>query len=196
MASAGAWIKRKWHDPVWSKVIANTIWALPSLFLWSRSQFSLNPAVAFAAAGAFISTSWSWLTMPLSIPRIAVWLVLITAGCLALVVAWLVRNRMVTAAVPPSPKPLLVVTSPEPVAHTATEEQIMRFLAMRHEQSDRFPSLVVARHLKLPKIAVDDAIASLRARNWLWDQSGSVMLSEVGKSVAVKNNWHKDELLL
>jgi hypothetical protein len=83
VASAGSWIKRKWHDPVWSKVIANAIWAL-----------------------------------------------------------------------------------------------------------------VVARHLKLPKIVVDDAIASLRARNWLWDQSSMVMLSEVGRSVAVKNNWHKDELLL
>ena len=181
---------------MWSKVIANAIWALPSLFLWSRSQFSLDPAIAFAAAGAFISNAWSWLTMPLSIPRIAVWLVLITAGSLALVVTWLLRNKVASAAVAPSSKPLLVVAPPEPVAHTATEEQVMRFLAMRHEQSDRFPALVVARHLKLPKIVVDDAIASLRARNWLWDQSGTVMLSEVGKSIAVKNNWHKDELLL
>ena len=74
----------------------------------------------------------------------------------------------------------------------------MRFLAMRHEQSDRFPSFMVARHLKLPKIVVDDAIASLRARNRLWDvgSTGTLMLSEVGKSVAVKNNWHIDELLL
>jgi hypothetical protein len=144
----------------------------------------------------FIVSSWSWLIMPLSVPRIAVWLVLITVGCLALVLAWLARIRTISAAVAPSSKPLRVVTSPEPVAHTATEEQVMRFLATRHEQSDRFPALAVARHLKQPKIVVDDAIASLRARNWLWDQSGTVTLSEVGKSVAVKNNWHKDELLL
>jgi hypothetical protein len=131
----------------------------------------------------------AWLTAPVSGPRFAVLAVMLTSGSLALMVAWLIwRTRDVKPSVAdfvPPPNPSIA----EPPC-SEVEEKIMRYLASKHEHSDNLPVSTVTRVLQLQKIVALGAVASLRARNWAWEQNGTIMLSEVGMQIAVTHGWH------
>lgn len=60
-------LKKIWHDPVWSKVIAWGICGVlgaVGVLLWSKSDFSGTWAIAWPAAKSYISAAIDWLASP------------------------------------------------------------------------------------------------------------------------------------
>src|SRR5450755_3569081 len=65
-----ALLKKLWHDPVWSKVIAGLILGGLAIIggLWSKSDFSPDFAIAWTAAKSGLGAVWAWLVAPIGIP--------------------------------------------------------------------------------------------------------------------------------
>jgi DNA-binding MarR family transcriptional regulator len=73
------WLKKAWHDPVGSKVIAGAILGglgAIAAWLWSASDFSLNGALIWSGAKATVSDTVGWLAAPVTIPRLGLWLII------------------------------------------------------------------------------------------------------------------------
>jgi hypothetical protein len=73
---------------VWSKVISGLILGvIATVWLWAKSGFSTNLAIAWAASNAALRALWDWLSRPLGMSRgLALLLVvLISAGIIELV---------------------------------------------------------------------------------------------------------------
>jgi hypothetical protein len=72
------WLKKAWHDPVGSKVIAGIILGPIGLlagWLWSASDFSTNRRFAWTAARAAIVALVEWFAVPVPLSR--AWLCII-----------------------------------------------------------------------------------------------------------------------
>lgn len=72
-------LKKIWHDPVWSKVIAGAILALAAVIwaLWRESSFSFNYVDALRGARSAMVDLWCWLVSSVGVPRAIAWLVLL-----------------------------------------------------------------------------------------------------------------------
>jgi hypothetical protein len=106
------WLRKLWNDPVWSKVIANAIWATPTIYLWSKSNFSFSAQTAWSAAqstlvakwvfvAAIPTVVWRWLVSPVShLPRLlAIFLSLVAASGWILLIGFLFGRKRGTGRV-------------------------------------------------------------------------------------------------
>jgi DNA-binding MarR family transcriptional regulator len=84
------WLKKAWHDPVGSKVIAGVILGgLSAAWLWSASNFSLNGGLAWNGAKDGLRAFVSWLAAPAPISNLKLWII-IGVGA----VGWWVAARL------------------------------------------------------------------------------------------------------
>ena len=89
------WLKKNWGDPVWSKVIAWSIYTViglivTSLYLWWQSKFSPDIDTAWVAARSRLWVIGQWLARPSTLPQGIVWL---TYAVFAALAFWLIDQR-------------------------------------------------------------------------------------------------------
>ena len=89
------WVKKLWHDPVWSKVISGVILGALAIVwgLWRESDFSTNLATAWAAAESVLDAVWAWLLAPIGIPCGIVLILIASAFSIEIQAARLRRRR-------------------------------------------------------------------------------------------------------
>jgi hypothetical protein len=162
-------IRRVLVDPVtWATAVGTLIAVAIAGFigwLWSESDFSRNGAAIKAGALKALSDLSNSLLAPACVARVAVWLVLVVSGALALTIAWLTwRTR--------GPRKIAVefVSPPEKVpapieALDDKSRQALRYLLLayprtqttRHVQGDLLTTFPIAEQI-LEKLAERDLI--------------------------------------
>lgn len=121
------WLKKAWHDPVGSKVIAGVILGglgAVATWLWSASDFSTNGRLAWTAAASAIVAFIEWFAVPVALSRS--WVLIIVClgllGWLCAVLLWLhgarrrldaIRSGVATVVQAPSVDPHAQLPRPE-----------------------------------------------------------------------------------
>ena len=92
-----SWVKQRWDDPVWSKVFANSIWAVPASLCgilmtwdWSRLGKDATAAKVLSLIIQQLASTWQYLLAPVELPRLAFWSLLIVVATFGIV-----RRRMI-----------------------------------------------------------------------------------------------------
>jgi hypothetical protein len=154
------WLKKAWHDPVGSKVIAGIILGpigLLAAWLWSASDFSTNGRAVWIGAGSAIVAFVKWFAVPVSISRSWLWIIICLGvlGWLFAALVWLydVRRQLdvvrgVVATVPEDPPIAPAVQLPRP--ETLSGDQRHLFFILYREYPRAMDVRIVAAPLGLP----------------------------------------------
>jgi hypothetical protein len=193
------WLKRIWHDPVWSKVIAVGVLAALG-FGWGY-----RAALVRAAANA-----WAWCTADILVSRgqiigwFVVGVVLLPGAVLFFVrstfrlvgsaatlqhnidaLAELRRDTAVPAIVKPAAAP---PGEPERRRLNAVEIKVLRYLAEHDGKTVDVHAL--ASYLGIKKLRAEHLLSKLEEDTDLIEvASGSFWLSEDGRDYVVKKGW-------
>jgi hypothetical protein len=188
-------IRRVLVDPItWATAVGTLIAVAIAGFigwLWSESDFSRNGAAIEAGAQKALTALSDWLVAPVSVPRVAVWLVLLVSSALALIVAWLTWRTRVPRGIKVNFVNTPAKTLPPIEALDDKSRQALRYLLhvypttqpTRHVQGDLLTTFAIAEQT-LEKLAERDFV---KYQHGSYTHDGGWGLTKEGRDYCLKN---------
>jgi DNA-binding MarR family transcriptional regulator len=139
-----AWLKKVLHDVAVRVGAGVILGALVAIWLWGKSNFSVDPSVAWSAVRLSIRATWCWLWSPLGIPRVIVWLTVALIAIAALRAWW--RRQRTPVQVPRAPPPNELTANDL----NGDQRRLLSMLIRNYPRSSSLPAVSEVLQLQYP----------------------------------------------